>query len=235
MMKKIKRPSADHIRQVTVKDTIILHYTAGGTLAGAESELAKPDTINVHYILDRDGLVYQYIDERYWAYHTGANNWNKRSIGIEIVNWGQLLDVNGMYLPWTRRASQAVAPEMTEKCVMFRGSEYYERLTNDQMLTLPELIADIMSRHDIIHIKTHAEVNTGKADFPPDHGIYAVIDSFLGDRADFYDYKTTAIPEGKERNYTLTEIQNRINHLIAFNGWKNEELSRLITYRNRLK
>ena len=83
MMRIVNRFSADCIRQVTVKDTIILHYTAGGTLSGAEAELKKPDTINVHYILDRDGAVYQYFDEKHWAYHTGANNWNKRSIGID--------------------------------------------------------------------------------------------------------------------------------------------------------
>jgi len=234
-MRLTQKPSADHIREVTTKDTIILHYTAGGSLQGAEAELRRPDTINVHYILDRDGRAYQYIEDKFWAYHTGANSWNKRSIGIEIVNWGSLALVNGVYLPWTRVSHQAVKPESVCHCKPFRGYSDYEDLTQDQKDSLPQLIAHICNRHDIIHIKTHAEVNGQKADFPPDHSIYAIIDSYLDEGRDFYDPRSMAITEGKERIYTTTDLQARINYLVGLGVWKNEELNRLIQYRNRLK
>ena len=231
-MRIVNRFSADCIRQVTVKDTIILHYTAGGTLSGAEAELKRPDTINVHYILDRDGKAYRYIDESHWAYHTGANNWNKRSIGIEIVNWGQLRLHNDKYLPWTMRESQAVNPDSVLHLKPFRGAEYYEELTPAQVDALPQLIADICSRHEIIHIKTHAEVNGQKADFPPDHTVYSIIDSYLDEGREHYNPATMPIAEGKERLYSREQIQSRINVLIK-TGWNNPELTRLITYRNR--
>ena len=70
-MKFIKRNiSSDYIKEKTVKDLVVLHFTAGGTLVGAETELAKPDHINVPHIMDRDGQVYEYFNPKDgWAYY----------------------------------------------------------------------------------------------------------------------------------------------------------------------
>ena len=42
--------------------------------------------MSVHYIIDRDGAIYYIVDESLNAWH--AEDWNSRSIGIEIVNLG---------------------------------------------------------------------------------------------------------------------------------------------------
>ena len=45
-------------------------------------------------IVDVDGEIYQLVDDRYGAYHSGNGQWrefdglNKKSIGIENVNTG---------------------------------------------------------------------------------------------------------------------------------------------------
>ena len=69
VMKLVKKKSLDFNRSVTDKNLIVLHYTAGGTLAGAEATLSIADYVNVHYCIDKDGTVYQYYPEKNWAYH----------------------------------------------------------------------------------------------------------------------------------------------------------------------
>ena len=66
-LKIIKKPIDDYIQTSTKKRIIVLHYTAGGTLSGAEAQLLLKDYVNVHYGLDDDGTVYRYIDEKYYG------------------------------------------------------------------------------------------------------------------------------------------------------------------------
>jgi N-acetylmuramoyl-L-alanine amidase len=46
----------------------------------------KQKSVSIHYIVDRDGKVEHSIDENRVAWH--ANDYNRRSIGIELVNKG---------------------------------------------------------------------------------------------------------------------------------------------------
>jgi len=81
---------------------IVLHYTGGGTLSGAEATLAIRDYVNVHYCIDLNGDIIQYFDDKFWAYHTGTTKTDaKRSIGIEIVNWGHLTRRGDALYSWT--------------------------------------------------------------------------------------------------------------------------------------
>ena len=162
-----QKPSQDYIKTATAKDMIVVHYTAGGSLAGAEATLAIRDYVNVHYCIDLDGKVYQYFDEKYWAYHTGTNQADaKRSIGIEIVNWGHLSRKGNTLYTWTGKKldwSDVV------RCTKFRGFEYWQKLTDKQVESLRELIAEIKSRHGIRRVTTHAKIKTTKLDYPPDY------------------------------------------------------------------
>lgn len=168
-MQIVQRNSTDYQKQATDKDTIVLHYTAGGTASGAIATLNIRDYVNVHYILDRDGTVYQMFDERFWAYHTGSGKVNdKRSIGIEIVNWGHLDRFHNALFSWT---GKKIPWDQVELCGEFRGYRYWQKLTNEQIATLPLLIANIESRHNIKRIITHAELNPRKLDFPPDYPV----------------------------------------------------------------
>lgn len=74
-----KRPSWASV------DTIIIHHT-GDDAASKTYATLKQRRLSVHYIIDRDGTIYYVLDESKIAYH--AENWNSRSIGIEIVNTG---------------------------------------------------------------------------------------------------------------------------------------------------
>ncbi len=72
---------------------IVLHYTAGGTWAGARAAFAA-DTVNMgelpgtcaHYVVDKDGTVYQLVPTSVRCRHTiGLND---QAIGIEMVQEG---------------------------------------------------------------------------------------------------------------------------------------------------
>ncbi|WP_170290288.1 N-acetylmuramoyl-L-alanine amidase [Rhodovulum strictum] len=73
---------------------IVLHYTAM-PLAGALDRLCDPAAeVSAHYLIARDGQLFQLVDEDARAWHAGAGRWgavgdvNSRSIGIELDNRG---------------------------------------------------------------------------------------------------------------------------------------------------
>ena len=74
---------------------VILHHTTNGTAVQALATLTDPARrVSAHYLVGRDGTVYQLVDERHRAWHAGASRWgadsdiNSASIGIELDNDG---------------------------------------------------------------------------------------------------------------------------------------------------
>jgi len=75
---------------------IILHHTSSDTLERALTTLTNPLTeVSSHYLIDRNGRVFQLVDENQRAWHAGESYWgghtdmNSASIGIELVNNGK--------------------------------------------------------------------------------------------------------------------------------------------------
>ena len=166
-MNIIQKQSTDYIAQRTVKKLIVLHYTAGGTMAGAEAALAIKDYVNVHYGIDDDGTIHQYFKDEFWAYHTGTNKQDAMdSIGIEIRSWGHLTKKGNKFYSWT---GKEIPPEKVIKLNKFRGFEYWERLTPQQIQAVKELILMLRQKHPIIKVTTHAVMKPTKLDFPPDY------------------------------------------------------------------
>lgn len=74
---------------------VILHHTSSDTLERALVTLNSSHTkVSSHYLVDRDGRVFQLVDENQRAWHAGESYWgghsdmNSASIGIELVNNG---------------------------------------------------------------------------------------------------------------------------------------------------
>ncbi|WP_369932508.1 N-acetylmuramoyl-L-alanine amidase [Rhodovulum sp. 12E13] len=75
---------------------VVLHYTAMETAAAALERLCDPTfAVSAHYLVGRDGRLWQLVCERARAWHAGAGAWgavrdvNSASIGIEIDNSGR--------------------------------------------------------------------------------------------------------------------------------------------------
>ncbi|KFE63558.1 N-acetylmuramoyl-L-alanine amidase [Hyalangium minutum] len=77
-------------------DTIVLHHTASNNGAGDLAHMRNPKSeVSAHYMVDRDGKIYQLVNDQKRAWHAGKGELhgvptdvNGRSIGIEIVNDG---------------------------------------------------------------------------------------------------------------------------------------------------
>ena len=120
-------------------DCVVLHATAGG-LSGTLAWFANPNSgVSAHYVVAKDGRVFQMVEERKKAHHAGVSkfqgreDFNRFSVGIEIVN---LNDGQDPYPP-------------------------------DQFEAMVDLVDYLVEKYDVQRqwIVTHADISTaGKTD-----------------------------------------------------------------------
>jgi N-acetylmuramoyl-L-alanine amidase len=74
---------------------VVLHHTSDDTARQAIGTLTDPARkVSAHYLIARDGKIFQLVDERHRAWHAGVSRWgsiadvNSASIGIELDNNG---------------------------------------------------------------------------------------------------------------------------------------------------
>lgn len=149
-VKKHPLKTDQYYQGVFPKKYIILHHTAGGSatssIAGWE---ATPDHIATPYVIDRDGTIYECYDPKYWAYSLGVKGGTdieKAAIPIEICSYGQLKkNSEGKYIAYTGRE---ISPEKVV-ATSFRGFEYWEAYTPEQIASLNLLLIYLMDRFKI--------------------------------------------------------------------------------------
>lgn len=76
-------------------ELVVIHYTAMADVGAALERLCAPEhNVSAHYLVGRDGRLWQLVDEDMRAWHAGSGCWtgrgdvNSRSIGIELDNSG---------------------------------------------------------------------------------------------------------------------------------------------------
>jgi N-acetylmuramoyl-L-alanine amidase len=86
-------PSPNH--DLRRPDFVILHHTGSPDAVRALATLTDPmRRVSAHYLVARDGTIFQLVDERARAWHAGASRWgwqhdlNSVSLGIELDNDG---------------------------------------------------------------------------------------------------------------------------------------------------
>ncbi|HJW25224.1 MAG TPA: N-acetylmuramoyl-L-alanine amidase [Rhodocyclaceae bacterium] len=118
---------------------VILHHTSDDTVDEAMATLTTAERkVSAHYLVGRDGRIYQLVDERARAWHAGVSYWggqtdiNSASIGIELDNNG------------------------------------FEPYSEPQIATLLALLADLKARYNIptANFIGHADVAPGRKDDP---------------------------------------------------------------------
>jgi len=74
---------------------IIIHGTGGGStaegmfnwmLTGERQERYKQGIGLFHYLIDRQGKIYEIISPEMWVYHSGTGKHDSETIGIELIN-----------------------------------------------------------------------------------------------------------------------------------------------------
>ncbi len=115
--------------------------------------------VSAHYIIHRDGQIYELVSEKRVAYHAGKgklpfspafeNNLNGHSVGIEMTAIGSQKDM----LMFMSKESYA---EIDKKLIGFTEAQYK---------SLNWLLKDIMSRHPAV--KKSREQIVGHSDYAP--------------------------------------------------------------------
>jgi N-acetyl-anhydromuramyl-L-alanine amidase AmpD len=89
-------PSPNHNARHAV--IVVIHATEQGSVAESLETLRTANSggpVSAHYLVGRDGAIYQLVDEDLRAWHAGGGHWgtitdlNSASIGIELDNDGQ--------------------------------------------------------------------------------------------------------------------------------------------------
>jgi N-acetylmuramoyl-L-alanine amidase len=145
VIKKIPLASNQYYQGVFDKKYIFLHHTAGGSAASSIAHWASnPEHIATPYVIDRDGTIYECFDPKFWAYHLGVkgnSDIEKTSIGIEICSYGGLKN--------DKTYTGKVIPKEKQSKVTFRGYDYWEAYTPEQIAALKVLLPYLLDRFNI--------------------------------------------------------------------------------------
>ena len=148
---KYRLPETKYFKEENPKDLIVLHFTAGSTASGAfASWMQQAIKIGTPYIADIDGTIYEIFDPKFWAYHLGVtgpkaqnHKHDKRSVPIEIVNFGPLKLVGDNLCSWPNNYKQKFCKvSETDKYVKssYRGFDYYAAFPAVQKTAIVELV-----------------------------------------------------------------------------------------------
>lgn len=156
---KYRLPDNQYVVQKTEKTGIVLHFTSGGTVAGAfNGWVATPERVGTSYIVDRAGVAYEAFDPDYWAYHLGSNvakEQSQRTIGIEMVNWGPLKlkkDTQDLYA-WPENYTRTRICSLLDTHLYvkreYRDAEYYSLFPDAQVASVVKLCLYLCDRYKI--------------------------------------------------------------------------------------
>lgn len=91
----ISQPSPNFDDRTRPISLLVLHYTGMESGAAALERLCCEEAkVSAHYVVEKDGRIFQLVGEEDRAWHAGVSEWqgetniNSASIGIEIVNGG---------------------------------------------------------------------------------------------------------------------------------------------------
>jgi N-acetylmuramoyl-L-alanine amidase len=126
---------------------VIIHGDAGASDAGTVAWVCNPKSeVSYHYLVGRDGTLYQFVQESEKAWHAGVSTFHGEEIlgSVNPISIGVCFANNG------------------------KGNEPY---TAAQYKAGGELVAQICERHGIpLHrVRGHFEVSPGRKTDPWDH------------------------------------------------------------------
>lgn len=156
-----KLGAGEYMRQVTAKRQIVLHFTAGGTAAGAVGSW-KGDgrTVATAYVVDQFGTIFECFDPSYWAFALGVRHALSRqaeqgAIQIEIVGWGplRLRTETSSLCSWPRNwTNRYCGIEETARYVKadYRGEHYFSAFPEVQLEAVAALCRYLCRRFEIL-------------------------------------------------------------------------------------
>ena len=144
-----------------VIDTIVIHYTATGSLESTIAWFQNSATkVSAHYVIGLDGRIVRMVPDDKRAYHAGVSEWQGRpgvnafSIGIELVNWGPLKLRDDALFAWPNEYTE---PYDGDEPVLI-GTEYWQPFPEPQLAALEQLLALLREEYQIKWLVGHNEI-----------------------------------------------------------------------------
>lgn len=145
-----------YVEEETDKNMIVLHATEGYLKGDLAALVKEGSTVGTHFLVARNGEIYELFDQKYWAWHLGrgAVGGNRigssRSIAIELSNAGvlerkgdKLYDYNREYCSLDEREAYH---ELDEP---YREEMYFATYTKEQYDSLEKLIDYLSNKYEI--------------------------------------------------------------------------------------
>lgn len=144
---------------------VYLHHTAGGTAQSTINYwLSNKERISTHYIIDRDGTIYQCIPlEKAWGYHLYVaspgnkidrkykklgSKYDAQSIGIELASYGYVNFIDGKFVNYVGKLiHHDRVVKLDKPC---KGYSYWEDYTEDQVKALELLLLHLLQEYPIL-------------------------------------------------------------------------------------
>lgn len=138
--------------------TIVIHCTYSNDIKKTAEFLA--DTINgkasAHILIDRDGKVIQQVPFDYIAWH--AKEYNKFSIGIELINAGEITKTNTGY-----KTIYGIIDASKVEC---NNNICWEKYTDAQINSVYEICELLVKKYNIKYIVGHYEIDVNRKKDP---------------------------------------------------------------------
>jgi len=166
-IKKINFDEQFYVKTPSNKTQITLHHTAGG---GKAEDVAnywktiinpktnKPQRICTSYIIEKDGTIAELFDSNYGGGHIGdcsksfkllnlpEKTLSPLAVGIEIISMGALIERDGkLYNEYGKLFKNSFVKLETK----FRGTQYFEKYTDEQIKAVEELLPILSQKHNI--------------------------------------------------------------------------------------
>ena len=174
--------SGDHITQLDCPknkekfkagnlDTIVIHYTAGGSAESSARYLCGEVKASAHLVIGREGEIYQLVPFDTIAWHAGESfygdrRWlNRYSIGIELDNAGVLTKAGSEYQAWFGKKYQA--NEVIHATHRNETSpRYWHTFTEQQIEACRQVCELLIHKYAVNNILGHEEIAPGRKQDP---------------------------------------------------------------------
>ena len=146
-------------------DTIVIHFTAGSSLASSVNVLTNADSgVSAHFVVGRNGDIVQMLPTNKIAWHAGESHYegrsglNQYSIGIELDNAGQLkARGDGTYESWFGEVygeNEVLAAQHANQ----QSIGYWHKYTEVQIARTLSICKTLSSYYDISTVVGHEEI-----------------------------------------------------------------------------
>lgn len=186
-LKQALLPDAQYYKEETKKTMIVLHHTVSPGLDPSGDInwwLKTPEKVATHCIITQDGTIWKTIDSKYWAHHLGLHTVN--NIALNRVSYSIELDSLG---PVTKEGVSVAYPSIKTKVGVqeypgkYRGYQYFEKYTPEQLQAAKELIIAMCNQFNIPKVFQQNMFDVNKLALQGTPGIWTHT-SFRADKSD---------------------------------------------------